>query len=107
MRLTNITFRQTARRALGLALLLSAFAFTAAEAEAQIDIGTYTNYGSPVGVARGQVARLTVVWTRVVPPDPCLPPGPCKTFGPFNTTLALRSEERRVGKECRSRWSPY
>src|SRR3712207_2105260 len=27
----------------------------------------------------------------------------------FNTTFAatLRSEERRVGKECRSRWSPY
>ena len=26
-----------------------------------------------------------------------------------NTLLALgaRSEERRVGKECRSRWSPY
>ena len=23
------------------------------------------------------------------------------------TELALRSEERRVGKECRSRWSPY
>ena len=23
------------------------------------------------------------------------------------TTLDLRSEERRVGKECRSRWSPY
>ena len=23
------------------------------------------------------------------------------------TPLALRSEERRVGKECRSRWSPY
>ena len=22
-------------------------------------------------------------------------------------TLAVRSEERRVGKECRSRWSPY
>src|ERR1039457_7706235 len=22
-------------------------------------------------------------------------------------TLAFRSEERRVGKECRSRWSPY
>ena len=26
-----------------------------------------------------------------------------KTFG-FNS---MRSEERRVGKECRSRWSPY
>src|SRR5260370_627836 len=23
------------------------------------------------------------------------------------TGIALRSEERRVGKECRSRWSPY
>ena len=22
-------------------------------------------------------------------------------------TLVCRSEERRVGKECRSRWSPY
>ena len=25
----------------------------------------------------------------------------------YVTTYALRSEERRVGKECRSRWSPY
>ena len=24
-----------------------------------------------------------------------------------HTGLMLRSEERRVGKECRSRWSPY
>ena len=24
-----------------------------------------------------------------------------------NVALAQRSEERRVGKECRSRWSPY
>src|SRR3712207_8092945 len=23
------------------------------------------------------------------------------------TTIKMRSEERRVGKECRSRWSPY
>src|SRR2546430_10091260 len=35
-------------------------------------------------------------------------------FGPFayhgfvdSTGAYLRSEERRVGKECRSRWSPY
>ena len=30
-------------------------------------------------------------------------------FRPFEPTLDLsaRSEERRVGKECRSRWSPY
>src|SRR2546426_577004 len=25
----------------------------------------------------------------------------------FESVLATRSEERRVGKECRSRWSPY
>ena len=30
-------------------------------------------------------------------PDPKLPPN----------KVVLRSEERRVGKECRSRWSPY
>ena len=24
-----------------------------------------------------------------------------------NRVVAVRSEERRVGKECRSRWSPY
>src|SRR6266487_5275969 len=26
---------------------------------------------------------------------------------PTTTGLDVRSEERRVGKECRSRWSPY
>ena len=25
----------------------------------------------------------------------------------YTLALVLRSEERRVGKECRSRWSPY
>src|SRR2546430_12807594 len=31
-------------------------------------------------------------------------------FAPYRSEVwagALRSEERRVGKECRSRWSPY
>src|SRR3712207_1158866 len=27
--------------------------------------------------------------------------------GVYDMKGALRSEERRVGKECRSRWSPY
>ena len=26
---------------------------------------------------------------------------------PFEEAVPRRSEERRVGKECRSRWSPY
>ena len=28
-------------------------------------------------------------------------------FGPAGMIDYQRSEERRVGKECRSRWSPY
>ena len=28
-------------------------------------------------------------------------------FDPTADSLHVRSEERRVGKECRSRWSPY
>ena len=34
--------------------------------------------------------------------------GPCKQLGPvLEKAVKARSEERRVGKECRSRWSPY
>ena len=31
----------------------------------------------------------------------------CKLHNPERQPVAERSEERRVGKECRSRWSPY
>ena len=30
-----------------------------------------------------------------------------KGTGKTKKLISLRSEERRVGKECRSRWSPY
>src|SRR5258708_38727965 len=36
--------------------------------------------------------------------DPSANPWPRRSAGP---QPVLRSEERRVGKECRSRWSPY
>ena len=29
------------------------------------------------------------------------------TMNPGPNAVPIRSEERRVGKECRSRWSPY
>ena len=39
---------------------------------------------------------------------PCLPPGDLPNPGIKPASLmSPRSEERRVGKECRSRWSPY
>ena len=33
--------------------------------------------------------------------------GHCQLAAPLTAQGLLRSEERRVGKECRSRWSPY
>ena len=32
---------------------------------------------------------------------------PCKNASVLIDGSVMRSEERRVGKECRSRWSPY
>ena len=41
----------------------------------------------------------------------CVPGNSSSTFGNLHrlpcSTPSWRSEERRVGKECRSRWSPY
>src|SRR2546430_17612433 len=34
-------------------------------------------------------------------------PTGAQTINDITTRRRLRSEERRVGKECRSRWSPY
>src|SRR2546425_12684780 len=34
-------------------------------------------------------------------------PEPAAVKGTNEIGFAVRSEERRVGKECRSRWSPY
>ena len=36
-----------------------------------------------------------------------LAPGSDASTKLLNIMTGLRSEERRVGKECRSRWSPY
>src|SRR5215211_8810143 len=38
---------------------------------------------------------------------PALPDGSGGLRGPREAARGRRSEERRVGKECRSRWSPY
>ena len=42
-----------------------------------------------------EYAYQNVMGKRIVP------------YGPGNDMPVMRSEERRVGKECRSRWSPY
>ena len=37
----------------------------------------------------------------------CFDPDPCAVAVVADEGDGCRSEERRVGKECRSRWSPY
>ena len=57
--------------------------------------------GRKIGMTRifgadGSVIPVTVIQA-----------GPCPVVDKKVEARAERSEERRVGKECRSRWSPY
>ena len=49
------------------------------------------------GIPRSEFFVTTKLWTQDHGYD--------NTLRAFDTSM--RSEERRVGKECRSRWSPY
>ena len=55
---------------------------------------------------------FSVGWAQTVPPC-TLEITDAETFArdwtviDVNSDVSARSEERRVGKECRSRWSPY
>ena len=75
---------QAARRAVNVDIRHGAVAFVEHVFKVQTDAGGFADF-----VMRGQVQRS--VWAL----------GQCFFTG------AERSEERRVGKECRSRWSPY
>ena len=60
---------------------------------------------SDLSVALVSVALSFVGWLSLVAAegrDAALAGAACSVSSVF-----IRSEERRVGKECRSRWSPY
>src|SRR2546430_12080485 len=60
----------------------------------------------PPNTRRPHIANLLTVWGSARPKTALGIPAPRGLFKrPF--VIELRSEERRVGKECRSRWSPY
>ena len=69
--------------------------------------------GGTQGVGRGIAARFLVAGANVVicarrPPAQVLScDGREALFEPLNVRAPEEIEERRVGKECRSRWSPY
>src|SRR5260370_26966622 len=75
-------------------------------------------------ISRLLLLKTTGAATPTPTPTPTSPPTPTPTppgggislraaatgnndAGGSTLTIGLRSEERRVGKECRSRWSPY
>src|SRR5574341_2166017 len=63
-----------------------------------IQVGQYVlAMGSPYALSRSVSAGVISTRDRYFSPDVRLPSG----------ERTGRSEERRVGKECRSRWSPY
>src|SRR5205823_11249232 len=48
------------------------------------------------------------IWSIVMwPNSPANPEAPRQSLPSMMIAPPMRSEERRVGKECRSRWSPY
>ena len=56
--------------------------------------------GHGYDVHRLQKGRKCIIGGVDIPSDLGL-------LGHSDADVLLRSEERRVGKECRSRWSPY
>lgn len=83
-------------RLLALAALLLTLTSASLTARAQAAPEERALNFASVGVARGQVARLTAYWTRVSPPDPCYPPDPCHTPETFDATLSFYDAEGRV-----------
>ena len=71
------------------------------EAEKQRAIARILDAGLPRRVAFGR--ELREVLQRIGPRALLFGVGDCLAL----SLLIWRSEERRVGKECRSRWSPY
>src|ERR1051325_7916361 len=73
-----------------------------AEEIREVSVGTVSRAGGPLGPNLG-VVELTIALHRVFesPRDRILWDTGHQAY------VHKRSEERRVGKECRSRWSPY
>ena len=79
---------------------LLGFVVAAATAGRMADLGLLRRVGPALGVMIcAHAVILALGWARL-----------SFTLGPtqaFRQGVTPRSEERRVGKECRSRWSPY
>ena len=81
-----------------------------AEAREKGEFGTVSKLSKDLSFNLGGHINHTIFWNNMSPDGGDKPTGELAAaiddqFGGFDAFQ--RSEERRVGKECRSRWSPY
>ena len=87
---------------------LKAIELAVGQIEKQFGKGSIMRLG-----AKDVIAQIPAISTGAVSLDYALGIGGVprgrviEVFGPESSGKTTRSEERRVGKECRSRWSPY
>src|SRR2546429_1873830 len=68
-------------------------------------LSTGPSFGA--GCSHGRTSRGPVTWSLSTKLSPAITSVKKIQSGSKFVLAILRSEERRVGKECRSRWSPY
>src|SRR6266481_360436 len=83
----------------------SAGAWTYAASSAHNEFAAGSTYTDTFAVASADGTLTSVTLNILGTNDAAVLSADTKTL--TETNLAARSEERRVGKECRSRWSPY
>jgi len=92
-------FRPMTKRVASLALLASAVTLSFAASAAP----NWAGPGIPHPMFVQPPAQPAIERPKGAPP----PTNLAQWSGGFTDLTGHRSEERRVGKECRSRWSPY
>src|SRR2546429_6697529 len=95
-------------------MLVICFFFQAEDGIRDVAVTGVQTCALPIFTVERRVRRKAVcrsgsrtLWMKGIEIFPC--PEDCEEF--FKRVIpfrwSMRSEERRVGKECRSRWSPY
>src|SRR2546430_281721 len=97
-----------------LASYVSFFFFQAEDGIRDLTVTGVQTCALPISTSRRSLSNSGCSPTIYMDPSKAEPPPPAVTSQEATPTDAAtpetapqRSEERRVGKECRSRWSPY
>src|SRR3712207_8667489 len=83
------------------------FFFQAEDGIRDIGVTGVQTCALPIFRTRGREGRSVEVGLQSARPGRVARGGGGQEQGPGGEPWSRRSEERRVGKECRSRWSPY